>query len=145
MIQTSLHILMIDDNQHGLSARRAVLEAGGYRVETALGGAAGVEQFEKGRFDLVVTDYRMPGFNGPKVVKHIRAQDMEVPIVILSGFVRDLGLTPEEAGVNAVLTKGPTEGDDLLRTVARLTKPKPGRAKSSSAGADAPKKRSALA
>lgn len=136
---------MIDDNRHGLAARRAVLEAGGYRVATALGGAAGVEQFENGSFDLVVTDYRMPGFNGPKVVEHIRARDTDIPIVILSGFVRDLGLTPEEAGVNAVLTKGPTESDDLLRTVARLTKPKPGRAERSTAAASSKKRRAASA
>lgn len=136
---------MIDDNQYGLSARRAVLEAGGYQVETALGGEAGVAAFESGSFDLIVTDYRMPGMNGPRVVDHIRSKDTEIPIVILSGFVRDLGLTPEEANVNAVLTKGPSEGDDLLRTVARLMKRGPGRARRSSADAEATRARAASA
>jgi len=136
---------MIDDNRYGLSARRAVLEAGGYQVVTALGGEAGVEAFERGSFDLVVTDYRMPGMNGPQVVDYIRSRSVEVPIVILSGFVRDLGLTPEEANVNAVLTKGPSEGDDLLRTVARLMKRRPGRARSGAADAVAMRARVASA
>ena len=135
---------MIDDNRYGLDARRAVLEGGGYSVATALGGAAGLELFSQDDFDLVVTDYRMPEVNGPKVVQGVRAVDSEVPIIILSGFVRDLGLTPEEAGVDAVLTKGPAESDDLLRTVARLTKPKPSRSRRSSADA-APRARKASA
>jgi hypothetical protein len=47
--------------------------------------------------------------------------------VILSGYVKSLGLTEESTGADAVLSKGPTEGQDLVRAVARLLrKKKPG-------------------
>ena len=128
MIRNTAKILMIDDNRHGLAARRAVLEAQGFLVETAQGGGAGLEAFEADEFDLVVTDFRMPGGpNGPEVVRRIRSQSPKTPIVMLSGFSQKLGLTPDGTGADAVLTKGPSEAADLLRAVVRLLKVRPGR------------------
>ncbi len=127
---------MIDDNRYGLLARRAVLESRGYQVETAQGGDAGLLLFKVGAFDLVVTDYRMPGGpGGPEVVAEIRRRDPNLPIVMLSGFATLLGLTPGDTGADIVLTKGPTEDDDLLRAVARLMKASPGRARQSTSAA----------
>lgn len=132
---------MIDDNRHGLAARRAMLEEHGFRVETAQGGEAGLRQFAAGDFDLVVTDFRMPGGpNGPEVVRRIREQTPQIPIVMLSGFASKLGLTPDATGADAVLMKGPAEERDLLRAVVRLIKARPKRAATA-----APKARSAAA
>jgi hypothetical protein len=48
-------------------------------------------------------------------------------VVILSGYVKSLGLTEESTGADAVLAKGPTETQDLLRAISRvLRKKKPG-------------------
>ena len=128
MIRNQAKILMIDDNRHGLAARRTLLEGQGFLVETAQGGVAGLEAFQAGTFDLVVTDFRMPGGpNGPEVVRRIRTQSPTTPIVMLSGFSKKLGLTPDGTGADAVLTKGPSEAADLLRAVVRLLKARPGR------------------
>lgn len=117
-------ILLIDDNRHGLIARRMLLEEAGYDVETAKDGAEGLEKFAAAVFDVVVTDFRMPHCCGTEVLERVRSADPRVPVVLLSGYVRALGLTEESTGADAVLAKGPTEAQDLLREVARLLRRK---------------------
>lgn len=127
MPQPGPRILLIDDNKHGLIARRKLLEDAGYQVETARGGREGLEKFQQQPFDVVVTDYRMPDVRGSKVVSKIHEQHPHVPVVILSGYVEPLGLTQESTGADAVLAKGPREDRDLVRTIARLIRKTPGR------------------
>ena len=113
-------ILLIDDNKHGLVVRRTLLEEQGYDVETAANGAEGLEKYDEQAFDVVVTDYRMPKMNGRKVLENLRERDRRAPVVLLSGYAKKLGLTPKNTGADAVIGKGPSEGPDLVRTIARL-------------------------
>lgn len=120
MLRRSPRVLLIDDNKHGLIVRRTLLEEQGYAVGTATNGIEGLEKFDEEAFDVVVTDYRMPNMNGHKVLEAIRTRNPYVPIVILSGYAKKLGLTQKVTGANAVLNKGPSEGPDLIRTIAAL-------------------------
>jgi CheY-like chemotaxis protein len=113
MDSTLLRILLVDDNNHGLRARKTLLEDAGYSVVTASSGKAGLTKFEQGEFDLVVTDYCMPGVQGSEVI---------TKIVVLSGHVARLGLTKEDIGADLVVAKGPNEDRDLPRAVQRLTR-----------------------
>ena len=117
-------ILLIDDNKHGLRARRIILEDLGYEVATAGTGEEGVGKFREALdgkpFSLVVTDYRMPGICGDEVVRRIRALAPRQPVVILSGYTEVLALAPESTGADAVLAKGSREQFDLADTVRDL-------------------------
>ena len=70
----------------------------------------------------------MPEVSGLEVLQKIRERNKRVPVVILSGYAEKLGLTQKSTGADAVLAKGPTEAQDLVRAVARLLKKKPGSA-----------------
>jgi CheY-like chemotaxis protein len=118
----SLRILLIDDNRHGLVARRAVLEQLGHKVSTASSGQDGIDQFHSQPFDLVVTDYRMPEVSGQQVIRKLRQHSPKIPIILLSGYVEALGITEQSTGADIVLSKGPGEVQALLRAVARLSK-----------------------
>ena len=118
----SLRILLIDDNKHGLVARRAVLEQHGHKVTIASSGQDGIDQFHTQPFDLVVTDYRMPEVSGQQVIRKIRQQSPKIPIVLLSGYVEAFGLTEQSTGADVVVSKGPGEVQELLRAVVRLGK-----------------------
>jgi CheY-like chemotaxis protein len=124
MMQHSPKVLLIDDNRHGLIARQTLLEEAGYRVETAKDGKEGLEKFAAAAFDVVVTDFRMPHAGGTQVLEQVRSVNPRVPVVILSGYVKSLGLTEESTGADVVLSKGPTEAQDLVRAVARLLRKK---------------------
>ena len=117
-----MRILLIDDNRHGLVARRAVLEQLGHKVTTAASGQDGLERFQAESFDVVVTDYRMPGVTGQQVIRKIRQEKPKTPIVLLSGYVEALGLDEKMTGADVVLAKGPGEVQELVRAIHRLSK-----------------------
>jgi len=120
-------ILLVDDNRDGLLVRRALLEEQGYRVQMADNGAAGLKLFADCHFDVVVTDYRMPVMGGVEMIRLIRETKPHARVVLLSGFVEPLGLTEENTGADAVITKNSNEAAHLVRWVKRLINRAPSR------------------
>ncbi len=53
-------------------------------VAEAADGAQAVATFKPGEFDLVLTDWNMPGKSGLEVIREIRAQDARVPIIMVT-------------------------------------------------------------
>jgi CheY-like chemotaxis protein len=113
-------VLLVDDNRDGLLVRRALLEEQGLKVQIALNGKEGLEVFESFHFDVVVTDYRMPGMSGIELIRRIRELKPLTGIILLSGFVEPLGLTEENSGADAVIAKNNHEAAHLIRGVKRL-------------------------
>jgi CheY-like chemotaxis protein len=114
------NILLVDDNRDGLLVRRCLLEEIGCCVQIALNGEEGLKLFQAGKFDVVVTDYRMPRMNGGELIQRIRALDPNARIILLSGFVEPLGLTEQNTGADAVIAKSANDPAHLWRTVKRL-------------------------
>src|SRR5579862_5342787 len=105
--QSALHarILLVDDNANGLKARRSVLEELGHKIMTASSGVDALEQFGSSKFDLVVTDYKMPKMDGLELIKNLRKDFPYLPIVLISGYVDALGLNEDSTGADAVIQK----------------------------------------
>jgi CheY-like chemotaxis protein len=120
----SAHILLVDDNRSGLSARKAILEELGHRITTATGGEDALEHISKVKFDLVITDHRMPRMSGVELIRKIRGIVPAVPVILLSGYVEALGLTESNTGADLVLAKNATEVTHLIRGVSRLLRQK---------------------
>jgi CheY-like chemotaxis protein len=118
-------ILLVDDNANGLCARKSVLEELGHRISTAASGAEAIEQFGSHKFDLVVTDYKMPRMDGLELIKRLRKQAPSLPIVLVSGYVDTLGLNEATTGADVVIQKSSHEVSHLVRSVARLLRRKP--------------------
>jgi CheY-like chemotaxis protein len=118
-------ILLVDDNKLGLSARKCVLEELGHRISTASNGMDALEQFGERKFDLVVTDFRMPRMNGLELIVTLRKIAPECPVILISGFVDSLGLSEETTGADVVIQKSANEVSHMVRAVARLLRRKP--------------------
>ena len=112
-------VLCIDDNRESLQIRKLMLETQGYSVLTADSGRAGLRLLAENHVDVVVLDDRMPEMDGLAVATTIRERHENIPIVLLTGYPKDL---PEELldVVDACVTKGQTP-DVLLGEVRRLT------------------------
>ena len=117
-------ILLVDDNQDGVIARRSVLEELGYRIVTAGCGSDALRIATEHKFDLVITDYRMSPMDGLELISNLRASGFEGPIILLSGFAEKLGLLPESTGANVVIQKSHNEVANLIRHTKRLLSPK---------------------
>ncbi|MGH9663111.1 MAG: response regulator [Bryobacteraceae bacterium] len=117
---TAARILLVDDNSMGLSARKSVLEELGYCITTCSSGDDALAQLGSNRFELVVTDYKMPRMNGTELIRRIRNQELSVPVILLSGFADTLGLSEDNTGADVVIQKSANEVGHLIRSVNRL-------------------------
>jgi CheY-like chemotaxis protein len=85
-------ILVIDDDEGILEVVHEFLSQHGYHVKIAHNGEEGIALFDRGqRFDLVITDIRMPGIDGNAVAKYIKHSDRaDTPIMAISGFTDNI-------------------------------------------------------
>lgn len=98
-------ILVVDDERQITRMLRASLQSSGYEVLTANNGVEGLEMFESGRPDLIITDLAMPEMNGLELTQAVRRLD-RTPIIVLS--VRDADAMKVKAldeGADDYLTK----------------------------------------
>ena len=143
---SSIHgrILLVDDNVNGSTARKTVLEELGHKINVASSGADALEQFSQHKYDLVVTDYKMPRMDGLELIVRLRKQAPDIPIVLISGFVDTLGLNEATSGADAVIQKSSNEVAHLVRAVNRLLRRKPTKKPASGAPPELKAKRKAV-
>jgi two-component system cell cycle sensor histidine kinase/response regulator CckA len=113
-------ILVIDDEENVRSSVVEFLQANGYRVLAASGGAAGLDLYRQHRDEirLVLSDLMMPAMQGAEVSRRLRAINPRVRIVAMSGLPDEPG-AQDDADRLAYLQK-PMSGPDLLRTLQRV-------------------------
>jgi CheY-like chemotaxis protein len=113
-------LLLVDDNRNGRLARRLVLEEQGFTVTTCSTPEDALQQFNAADFDIVVTDYRMPRMDGTELIAEMRRVRSDVRVILVSGMVDVLGLTEQNTGADAVISKSSTEVPHMIRAVNRL-------------------------
>jgi two-component system NtrC family response regulator len=79
-------ILFIDDDRAGREVALFNLRKAGYEVVAASDGQEGLAAFSPERFDLVVTDVKMPGISGIDVLRRVRSQAPDVPVLVITAF-----------------------------------------------------------
>jgi len=77
-------ILIVDDEKNYLRVLSAVLEDEGYEILTALSGQEALEIQKASDLDLVLTDMKMPGMDGIKLLENIKAIDPDLPVIMMT-------------------------------------------------------------
>ncbi len=116
---------MVDDNGLGLVARKSVLEELGHRITIASTAEDALELFTRQRFDMVITDFKMPKMNGIELTVQIRKVCADIPVILISGFTDALGLNEATTGADLVIQKSSREVTQLIRGVNRLMRRMP--------------------
>jgi two-component system response regulator ResD len=99
-------ILVVDDEPSVRRAIRMLLEHSGHQIWEADGGAAALRQLTDHSFDLVITDYLMPGMNGDQLVARIRKLLPAQSIILATAFPEEFQTLGDPAGkVDALLIK----------------------------------------
>ncbi|MFZ5440103.1 MAG: EAL domain-containing protein [Myxococcota bacterium] len=112
-------VLLVDDDEHVLTAHGRILKRAGFEVERADSGKRALEMLAAKKFDVVVTDVRMPSMDGVELLREIRARDADLPVILLTG-----ALTVESAamainlGIMKCLLK-PVPAVELVSTLTR--------------------------
>jgi DNA-binding NtrC family response regulator len=83
---TKKKVLVIDDEQIVLNSVTKILGQGDYEVETTLSGRQGLEWGLNKRYDIVLTDVRMPDIGGMLVLRDIKRAKPALPVIIITGY-----------------------------------------------------------
>ena len=113
-----MNILVVDDEKPQLNILNDILSDAGYEVSTAYNGEDAVNLLGKGNFAILLTDLKMPGMDGIKLLRQALQINREIQVILMTAF----GSIP--SAVNAIkngaydyLTK-PFQKDDLLKVVS---------------------------
>jgi two-component system cell cycle response regulator len=116
-----LQLLLVEDEPTQLLLTQRMLRRGGYEVETASDGATALTKLATGRFQFLVTDWEMPGMDGPTLCRKVRATRLPgyLYILLLTGQIATrsvvIGL---EAGADDYVRKPADEAELLARLAA---------------------------
>lgn len=109
-------VLVVDDSAAARETLAAMLRDLGIEADTAASGPEALQVLERAAvqgpaYDMVLTDWRMPGMDGLEVARHINAgRKRQVPSVLMvTGFSRDEVLQQAEETVDGILLKPVTE------------------------------------
>ena len=114
-----LKLLYVEDNDNAREATLMIFEEFFSTIVTAINGADALEKFDES-FDLIITDINMPKMNGLDMIKIIRENNKEIPILVLSahnesGFFLD----SIKLGVDGYLLK-PIDIEQFLSSLNKI-------------------------
>jgi CheY-like chemotaxis protein len=113
----SKHILLVDDQSEVREACRCVLRFEGHTVAEAKDGIEALDLFAKDRFDLVMTDFLMPGMSGRDLAAKLKQLAPSQRILMITGYAREVDASQNH--VDAILTK-PFSLAELRQVFAQL-------------------------
>lgn len=99
-------VLLVDDEEHILSALRRTLRREGYQIVTAGSGEEALKILEDRPVAAVVSDSRMPGMSGVALLERVARRWPAAARLLISGWPEDVAPRDlERMGVEAVLEK----------------------------------------
>lgn len=82
----SHNVLVVDDEPKLCDLLVSALSQGEVQVFTAGNGLAALEVMEQETIDLVISDWRMPGMDGPQLLAEIKQRFPEVPVIVMTAY-----------------------------------------------------------
>jgi DNA-binding NtrC family response regulator len=79
-------ILLIEDQQDVRESLQRMLDLEGHRVDAAASAEEGLGWLQRKQFDLVVTDYQLPGMDGFEVVKSVSQNNPQLPVILMTAY-----------------------------------------------------------
>ena len=119
-VSESLRVLVVEDEPLVREVISVYLTEDHHQVEVAGNGREGLEKFQAGQYDIVLTDRAMPEMNGDQLAAAVKAINPNIPVMLLTGFgdlMTDAGERP--AGVDLVVSK-PFTLNTLREGIARV-------------------------
>jgi CheY-like chemotaxis protein len=113
-------ILVVDDEPLVCEALMLMLNFDGHAVETANNGQAALALFDKSTFDLVITDFEMPGMKGDALAAAIKTRAPAQPVVMITAYAELLRSSGNQlTGVDSMISK-PFLLENLREVIAKV-------------------------
>jgi two-component system chemotaxis sensor kinase CheA len=116
-------VLVVDDSHTTRHIEQIILEAENYNVSTAVDGIDALEKMKQYKFDLVVTDVKMPRMDGFVLLHNMRHKEelKNIPVIIVSSvFESDTLEKAKNLGAQGYIVKSDFERESLAAKVKEL-------------------------
>jgi len=120
-----MKILVVDDDAIVIKSCRRILETEGFEVTAVPGADEALEKIKSSEFDLLLMDVKMPKHDGIFLMREIKKNWSDIPIIVMSGYP-----TPEtiadvlKLGATQFIPK-PFRPDELVKTVRQVIQKMP--------------------
>ena len=112
-------ILIVDDDNVTLSILKQVLYKANHDVTTAIDGEEAIQYVKETVYDIIVTDFNMPGMNGIELTKEILKINPQSVIILITAYISvKAALESIKLGAFDYLTK-PVDKEELLLSIER--------------------------
>jgi DNA-binding NtrC family response regulator len=112
-------ILIVDDELQILTFLDDLFRTEGWEVQTADSGSSGIDRLEESRFDIVLTDLKMPGPDGIEVLRTARKLQSDAEVIMMTGYgTVDTAIEAMRAGAFHYLAK-PFKAEEVLHLVEK--------------------------
>jgi len=106
MADEKARILVIDDDREVANVLVSYLTRMGYEASAAYLGAEGIERFESGDFQMVITDMKMPDMDGMEVLSTVKSIDKNAVVLVITGYATiDSAVEAIKAGAYDFISK----------------------------------------
>ena len=114
-------ILIIEDEKLIIVSTQMVLEAVGYRVESAMNGEEGIRKANEVKPDLILLDIMMPGIDGWETLTRLKRDSelAQVPVIIFTAREHARGHQKSNEMGAAGYFRKPFEPDELIELVEK--------------------------
>ena len=114
-------ILVVDDEPMVCETIGMLLSFDGHEVVPASGGKEALDLFEKNQFDLVITDYTMPGMRGDELALAVKARVPGQPVIMITAHAEMLKTKSAPlSGVDQLVSK-PFQLEELRVAIRKAT------------------------
>jgi DNA-binding NtrC family response regulator len=114
---TSARVLVVDDEAVIRDGLKRILEGESFVVDVCSSGYSALEELQKRRFDLIITDLKMPGMSGIDVLKSVRTFQPHISVILITGYASvDTAVEAMKSGAFDYISK-PFVPDLLLEKV----------------------------
>lgn len=111
--------MVVDDEVIVCKRLKQIMEKAGYEVAVFGEGALAVEEMDRKAYDIIVTDMRMDGVDGIRVLESAREKNPGAKVIILTGFAEtEMVREAFRKGVFDVISK-PVEIDSIKQVIGR--------------------------
>jgi heterodisulfide reductase subunit C/FixJ family two-component response regulator/glycine cleavage system H lipoate-binding protein len=111
--------LVVDDEPVVCKSCRRILTGAGHEVDTSLSAVEALKKAEETKYDVIVTDLKMPGMSGLELLEAIKGKQPDTDVIIITGYATiDTAVKAMRLGAFDYIPK-PFTPDELLSVTSR--------------------------
>ncbi len=115
-------LLVVDDDAYVLESISSLLKEFGFDVVTCRNAVDALERVKKNRFDVVLTDIKMPVITGIELLQRIHTENPQLPVILLTAFAElEMAVDAIKRGAFDFITK-PYNPEYLVHSVEKAVK-----------------------